>query len=37
LGYQLVGLVGRELHQWFHPLPVWAAELQTRLSQATNG
>jgi predicted ABC-type ATPase len=24
LGYQLVGLVGRELHQWFHPQPVWA-------------
>ncbi len=38
LGYQLVGLVGRGLPQWWcHPMPAWAAELQTRLSQATNG
>jgi predicted ABC-type ATPase len=28
LGYQPVGLLGRSLHQWFHPLPFWAAELQ---------
>ena len=37
LGYQPVGLLGRELHQWFPPLPVWAAEIQRRVSQATNG
>jgi predicted ABC-type ATPase len=37
LGYQPVGLLGRSLHQWFNPLPVWAAELQTRFSQPTNG
>jgi predicted ABC-type ATPase len=37
LGYQPVGLLSRGPHQWFHPLPAWAAELQTRLSQATNG
>ena len=37
LGYRPVGLLDRELHQWFHPLPVWAAELQTRLPQPTNG
>jgi predicted ABC-type ATPase len=37
LGYQPVGLLSRGAHQWFHPLPVWAVELQTRISQATNG
>ena len=37
LGYQPVGLLGRRLHQWFPPLPVWAAEIQRRVSQATNG
>jgi predicted ABC-type ATPase len=30
LGYQSVGLLGRSLHQWFRPLPLWAAELQTK-------
>ena len=25
LGYRLVGLLGRGLHQWFDPLPAWAA------------
>ena len=33
LGYQPVGLLGRGLHQWFEPLPLWAAEFQTRFSQ----
>ena len=28
LGYQPAGLLGRGLHQWFRPLPVWAAELE---------
>ena len=37
LGYQPVGLIGRGLHRWFHPLPLWAAEFQTRLSQPTDG
>jgi predicted ABC-type ATPase len=37
LGYRPVGLLDRELHQWFHPLPVWAAELHARLPQPTNG
>lgn len=32
LGYQPVGLLGRGLHQWFHPLPVWAAGLHARFS-----
>jgi predicted ABC-type ATPase len=32
LGYQPVGLLGRGLHQWFRPLPVWAAELETVFS-----
>jgi predicted ABC-type ATPase len=31
-GYQLVCLLGRELPQWFPPLPVWAAEFQKRFS-----
>ena len=35
LGYQPLGLLGRALHQWFHPLPLWAAEFQTRFSQPT--
>jgi predicted ABC-type ATPase len=37
LGYQPVGLLGRGLHQWFHPLPLWANEFQTRFSQTTDG
>jgi predicted ABC-type ATPase len=37
LGYQPVGLIGRALHRWFHPLPLWAAEFQTRFSQPTDG
>jgi predicted ABC-type ATPase len=37
LGYRLLGVFGRGLYQWFHPLPVWAAEFQKRFSQATNG
>jgi predicted ABC-type ATPase len=37
LGYQPVGLLDRGLHQWFHPLPLWAAEFQTRFSQPTDG
>ena len=37
LGYQPVGLLGRGLHQWFHPLPLWAAEFQTRFSEPTDG
>ena len=36
LGYHLLGVFGRGPHQWFHPLPVWAAEFQRRFSQATN-
>jgi predicted ABC-type ATPase len=28
LGYQPVGLLSRGSHQWFEPLPVWAAELR---------
>jgi predicted ABC-type ATPase len=31
-GYQLVCLLGRELPQWFPPLPLWAAEFQKRVS-----
>jgi predicted ABC-type ATPase len=31
-GYQLVCLLGRELPQWFPPLPVWAVEFQKRFS-----
>jgi hypothetical protein len=37
LGYRPVGLLGRSLHPWFHPLPVWAGELQTGFCQPTNG
>jgi predicted ABC-type ATPase len=37
LGYQLLGVFGRGLHQWFHPLPVWAVEFQKRFSEATKG
>jgi predicted ABC-type ATPase len=37
LGYRPAGLLGRGLHQWFHPLPVWAAELQEKFPQPTNG
>ena len=37
LGYQPVGLLGRGLHQWFHPLPLWAAEFQMGFSQPTDG
>ncbi len=36
LGYRLVGLLGRGLHQWFDPLPAWAAELQKRFPPTTN-
>jgi predicted ABC-type ATPase len=36
LGYQPVCLLGLGLHQWFHPLPLWAAEFQTRFSQPTD-
>jgi predicted ABC-type ATPase len=32
LGYQPAGLVDHGLHQWFPPLPVWAAEFQKRFS-----
>jgi predicted ABC-type ATPase len=37
LGYQPVGLLSRGSHQWFEPLPVWAAELRKKFLQATNG
>ena len=37
LGYQPVGLIGRGLNRWFHPLPLWAAEFQTKFSQPTDG
>jgi predicted ABC-type ATPase len=30
LGYQPVGLLGRSVHRWFSPLPVWAVELQMK-------
>jgi predicted ABC-type ATPase len=30
LGCQTVGLLGSSGHQWFRPLPVWAAELEKK-------
>jgi predicted ABC-type ATPase len=30
LGCQTIGLVGSSGHQWFRPLPVWAAELENK-------
>ena len=37
LGYQSVGLVGCGPHQWFDPLPAWAAELRKGFPRATKG
>jgi predicted ABC-type ATPase len=36
LGYQSVGLLDRSRHQWFPSLPLWATELQSKLSRPTN-
>ena len=30
LGCQTIGLLGNSGHQWFRPIPVWAAELEKK-------